>query len=227
MPSSLGLHGDLDDVEMIEDVEEAFGFRFSNDELNICRTVGDLFELIEARLPSEDPAGNCATAMTFYRLRRAIGPQVAIKLRPTTPITACSGLSVCELRRIIKEECGLRPPLPYVSLWGCIALVLIVALPTASIALGLQWWIAVMSVLLACGIYRKAPLRLPESVTTFGDLARIVSSRSVGALMQQGARLRAVEAWDAFRDILGDHTSLSKDAIVPDTLILHPRKAVS
>jgi hypothetical protein len=222
MPSSLGLIGDLDDVEMIEDVEQAFGFRFSDDELLICETVGDLFALIEARLPSEDPAGKCATAMTFYRLRRAIEPRLAIKLRPTTPITACSGLSVRELHRIIEKECGLRPPSPVDSLWGSIAFVLMVALPTASIALGLQWWIAVMSALLAWGIYRKMPIALPSSVTTFGDLVRIVSSRSIGALTQKGARLRAVEAWDAFRDVLSDHTCLSKNAIVPDTLLMEP-----
>lgn len=227
MRSSLGLQGDLDDVELIEDVEEAFGLRFWDAELTRCRTVGDLFELVQARLPSEGSTGNCATAMAFYRLRRAIQPHVAITLRPNSPIAALNGISVRELHRIIKEECGLRPPLPYVSILGCIALALIASLPLTVIALGLEWWIAAASALLACGIYRKAPIRLPDQVTTFGDLVRVVSSRSVGALMQQGARLRATEAWDAFGDILSDHTLLPKDAIVLDTLILRPKKAVS
>src|SRR5690606_30928962 len=125
MPSSLGLAGDLDDVAMLEDVEAAFGFRASDDELARCRTVGDLFEVINSRLPSEGFAGSCATAMCFYRLRRAIQPRISIGLRPTTPIEELRSLSVRDLHRIIEKECGLRPPPPTLSVWGCISLVLV------------------------------------------------------------------------------------------------------
>src|SRR4051812_19332950 len=119
MPSSLGLEGDLDDVELIQDVEEAFGLRFSDNELAGCSTVGDLFEVVEARLP-QSSGGSCATAMCFYRLRRALQPLVGGELRPNTNLAALSGVSVRALHRIIEQECGLRPPLRYVPLWGCI-----------------------------------------------------------------------------------------------------------
>ena len=52
MPSSLGLTGDLDDNDLIEDVEEAFDVQFSKEKLKQCWTVGDLFKLIEAQLPA-------------------------------------------------------------------------------------------------------------------------------------------------------------------------------
>lgn len=191
------------------------GFRLSNDDLNRCRTVGDLFELVEGHLPTSSFKGNCATAMAFYRLRRAIQPRIKITLRPQTPISALAAIRVRELHRIIKEECGLRPPIKYASFWGCVALVAIPVLPASALALGLEWWIALLSALLAFGIYRQASIRLPDTMLTFGDLVRVVSSQSVGSLAQQGARLRDTEAWDAFRDILTDHTPYRKKRYCP------------
>jgi hypothetical protein len=212
---------------MIQDVEEAFGFQLSDRDLSRCRTVGDLFELVEAHLPTSGFEGNCATAMAFYRLRRAIQPRIDIALRPATPISALSTIGVRELHRIVKEECGLRPPMQYMSIWGCVALLAIPALPVAALASGLGWWVAVLCALLAIIAYRRTSIRLPDTLLTFGDLVRLVSSRSVGALAQQGARLRASEAWDAFRDIVSDHTLLPKEAIASQTLLLHPKLANS
>lgn len=227
MSSSLGLQDGSDDLEMIEDVEEAFGFRLSDCDLNHCRTVGDLFELVEARLPTSGLEGSCATAMAFYRLRRAIQPRIGIALRPGTSISVLSTIRVGELHRIIKEECGLRPPVQYISFWGCVTLLAIFALPVAALVLGLSGWIPVLFALLAMSVCCKMLIRLPDTMLTFGDLVRSVSSRSVGTLAEQGARLRASEAWGAFRDILSDHTLLSKEAIAPETLLLHPKLANS
>lgn len=227
MPSSLGLAGDLDDVDMLEDVEAAFGFRVSDDELAHCCTVGDLFQVIEARLPSRVSGDSCGTAMCFYRLRRAIQPRVGIRLRPNTPIRNVQRLSVRDVHRIIKEECGLRPPPATLSLWGCIALALVPALPLAAVNLGFAWWIAAAFGIVATATYRLAPIRYPESVQTFGDLVRQVSSRSIGTLSKQGARLRTTEAWAAFRDVLSEHTALPKDMIMLETSILAPKNVAS
>ncbi|MFC7498215.1 hypothetical protein ACFQRC_03160 [Enterovirga sp. GCM10030262] len=227
MPSSLGLTGDLDDNDLIEDVEEAFDVQFSKEKLKQCWTVGDLFKLIEAQLPGARSIESCATAMCFYRLRRALQPRIVTELRPKTPIEGLGSLSVRKLHWIIKHECGLRPPPQYVSLWGCIALLLFVALPMGMLTVGWPWWMAAASVIPPVALYRVAPIRLPGSVKTVGDLVRMVSSRSIGKLYQQGARLGSSEAWAAFRDVLSDHSLLQKEAITPDTLILAPRKAVS
>lgn len=225
MSSSLGLQGDFDDIDLIEDVEGAFGFQLSDCDLSHCRTVGDLFELVKARLPTRGLVGNCATAMTFYRLRRAIQPRITITLRPGTSISALSDLRVQELLRIIKEDCGLRPPIHVVSYWGCIALAAIPVLSVAALALGWGWRGAFLSDLLAIIVFRKMPVRLPGTILTFGDLVRSVSSRNIGTLTEQGARLRVSEAWDVFRDVLSDHTTLPKETIAPETLLLHPKLA--
>lgn len=225
MSSSLGLVGDLDDVDLIEDIEAAFGLRLPDDEIERCCTVGQLFGLIEARLP-EATAGGCATAMTFYRLRRALQAEIAAPLRPTTSIRELGGMSVRKLHRIIRQS-GLRPPPEQLSLWGGAALVLVAVLPTGALLLGLGWLVAAVSAITPYALFRAAPIRLPHRVQSFGDLVRVVASRSIGALSKQGARLRLSEAWDAFTEVLSDHTPLAKQAITLDTLILAPKKLPS
>lgn len=227
MTSSLGLAGDLDDVELIQDVEAAFGVRLEDDEIERCSTVGQLFELIKARLPDLPSGQSCATAMCFYRLRRALQPHSVIALKPKTSIGALGSLPVRKLHRIIETECGLRPPPQYITFWGCLALLLVVTLPFGLFAVGMPWWSALPSAALGIGLYRLAPIQLPGEVETFGDLVRIVASRSIGALAGQGARLGPEEAWQAFKDVLSDHTQLSKDEIGPETLLLAPKKAVA
>jgi hypothetical protein len=227
MTSSLGLAGDLDDVDLIEDVEEAFGVRLADDEIERCSTVGQLFELIEARLPETPSGQSCATAMCFYQLRRALQPHSAIALKPQTSISALSAVPVRKLHQIIETECGLRPPPQYITFWGCLALLLVLALPLGLFAIGMPWWVALPSAALGIGLYRRAPIQLPDEVETFGDLIRIVASRSIGALAAQGARLGPTEAWQSFTDVLSDHTQLSKDEIGPETLLLAPKKATT
>lgn len=227
MTSSLGLAGDLDDVELIQDVEAAFGVRLADDEIEQCSTVGQLFELIKARLPKLPSGQSCSTAMCFYRLRRALEPHSAIALKPKTSISALSGVPVRKLHQIIETECGLRPPPQYITLWGCLALLLVVTIPFGLFAVGMPWWIALPSAALGIGLYRLAPIQLPGEAETFGDLVRIVSSRSIGALAGQGARLGPKEAWQAFTDVLSYHTQLSKGEIGPETLLLAPKKVTA
>ncbi len=227
MTSSLGLVGDLDDVDLIEDVEAAFGVRLGDDEIERCSTVGHLFELIEARLPDMPSGKSCATAMCFYRLRRALQPHSAIALKPKTSIAALETVPVRKLHEIIETECGLRPPEQIITLWGCLALLLVLALPFGLFAIGMPWWVALPSAAIGIGLYRLAPIQLPGEVEKFGDLVRIVASRSIGALAGQGARLGPKEAWQAFTDVLSDHTQLSKDEIGPETLLLAPKKVVA
>lgn len=186
MTSSLGLAGDLDDVDLVEDVEAAFSIRLGDDEISRCSTVGQLFELIEARLPQMPSGQSCATALCFYRLRQALQPHFPIVLKPKTSISALSAVPVRKLHQIIETECGLRPPPQCITLWGCMALLLVLALPLGLFAIGMPWWVAIPSAALGIGLYRRAPIQLPDEVETFGDLIRIVASRSIGALAGQG-----------------------------------------
>jgi hypothetical protein len=224
--SSLGLARDVDDVECKEDGEEAFDDRFSDDDLRQCRTVGDLFDLVSSSLPEDDPSRiGCSTAICFYRLRQVLQPRFGIALKPATPIAQLSEMPVRKLYAAIRDECGFRPPVSVISMWGCIGLLLVPGLPLAVIAFGLPWWLAPIAALPGIATYAVSPIRLPAEVHTFGDLVRIVAARNVRALSDQGARLRKPEAWTALKKVISDHTVLPHDEIKEDTLILAASKA--
>lgn len=145
MRTSLGLSGDLDDVDLATDVAQAFDMRFSNEDLACCRTVGDLFTLVALALPSHWQGGDrCAEAMCFFRMRRAVlalAPH--LELRPSTPMRMLRAVSVRQLHRAIRRSGVLRPPAPYLSVWGGVSLLFAVAAPAGPLALGVPWWTAV------------------------------------------------------------------------------------
>lgn len=227
MGTSLGLVGDLDDVELIQDVEAAFSVRFDDNDLSRCWTVGDLFTLIERDLPADKTTGRCATAMCFYRLRRAIQPWVEPPLKPNTRIDALRGLPVHRLYRLIEIECGLRAPAKVISIWGCLAAMLILVGPFVAYRVGVVGLLTPAFAIPLFIAFRLAPVRLPRDIATFGDLVRAVAARNIGMLAKQGARLGRQDAWSAFREVLAEHTALSKNAIGLETTLLakSPRAA--
>lgn len=229
MRTSLGLAGDLDDVELVEDIEHAFDIQLPDDQLKHCKTVGDLFGLVVARLPDEQDRGDrCASAMCFYRLRRVVLTMAPhLELRPSSPIETLRPLSVRALYRAIQRADGLRPPAPYLSVWGGVSLLGAVVAPIALLWLGAPWWAAGIGVLIPIVLYRLSPVRLPPALGTFGDLVELVTARSIGALAADGASLRPAEAWKALQTVCADHAVTIDGEIHEGTLILQPRKAAA
>ena len=222
MRKSLGLSGDLDDVELLTDVQEAFDVRLSNDEVSRCRTVGDLFALVSLALPSGHTDGaRCAEAMCFYRLRRAIltlAPH--LHLSPSSPLSLLRGMSVRRLYRAIRRTGGLRPPPPYLSVWGGVSLLLVLAAPAGPFLLGAPWWLGIVWMIAAATCFRLAPVCFPPDLSTFGDLVELVTARSIGVLAAEGARLRPVEAWKALASVCASHSATTAGEIGGSTLLL-------
>lgn len=227
MRTTLGLAGDLDDVDLVQDVERAFGIRLLDDELARCVTVGDLFELVVDRLPTgPQSAKRCASAMCFYRLRRIVlTMEPDMDLRPTTSIDVLQTIPVRSLYRAIQNVDGLRPPAPSLSAWGGASLLLAVGAPVGLLSFGAPWWAAGIAVLVGIGSARLAPIRLPPAIKTFGDLVELVAARSIGGLANRGARLRPAEAWKALQTVCADHAVTNGGEIHESTLLHQPRKA--
>jgi hypothetical protein len=112
MPNTLGLDDDLAPNELVAELEASFGFRFTNSELGSLRTVGDIFAVIRGRYAqTSDGANRCATAMAFYRIRRACaGFNARAKLTPDTRLDAFNTLTVKAFCKQIKARTGLRLP---------------------------------------------------------------------------------------------------------------------
>ena len=117
LPNTLGLDDDLDSVELLLDLETAFGVKFPSDEAEACWTVGDVFKLAHRHVQRPDDLGaGCATAIAFYRLRRALAQDDARpRLAPTTALEDIPSLSPKATFRRIFETCpDVR--LPHLSL---------------------------------------------------------------------------------------------------------------
>lgn len=221
MRSTLGLAGDLDDVEFIQDAERAFGVRLPDDELFRCSTVRDLFELVVRRLPDEAATANrCASAMCFYRVRQVIltlAPD--LNIRPSTPVRALRGIPVRKLYRAFQTNAGLTPPSVYLSGWGEMSLILVLALPVGLVVAGQPWWSAVVAAVVSLPLYRLSPVRFPPATATVRDLVEIITAHNIAALATEGARLRPTEAWKAFKTICASHAVAEDGEIGPSTLI--------
>lgn len=226
MLTSLGLCGDLDDVELIHDVEQAFAIRLPGDELKQCNTVGELYDTVIRHLSASQAAGNrCASAMCFYSMRRAtltVAPK--LQLRPSTPINVLHNLSIRSLYRAFRDLEQLRPPNVYVSKRGVCSLFLAVAAPVSLMFLGAPWWTAPLALLIAVVLYRVSPVRLPPQVESFGNLVELVTAKNIGFLAANGGRLRSAEAWTALKAVCVDHVATKNGKIGRGTLIYAPNK---
>jgi acyl carrier protein len=70
MPNTLGLDDDLEPVEVVRHLERIFDIRVSNEEAESIFNVGEFYDLLLDKIPSNDADRKCASAMTFYRIRR-------------------------------------------------------------------------------------------------------------------------------------------------------------
>lgn len=221
MKASLGLAGNLDDVELVEDIEQAFGVRLPDGEISNCNTVGDLFDLVLARLPDRGgTADRCATAMCFYRVRHVVQRFApGIQLRPSTPMDALRAVPVRTLYEAMEIGGGLRPPNPYLSRWGALSLLVAIAGPIGLRFAGASWWFSGAALALGVILYRCSPVRLPPQAKTVRDFVELLAAHNIGELSAKGARLRPAEAWQALQALCGDHAKPSDGEINRETLI--------
>lgn len=117
--NTLNLVGDGDDLDVLYASERAFDVRFSDEEAERTRTVGQFYDLILGKYRVAHPRTEaCLTQAAFYRLRRALTEMRAhTRIEPATPLAHMSPGSrrVADIRRFWKElghRSGLAlPPL--------------------------------------------------------------------------------------------------------------------
>jgi hypothetical protein len=72
MPNTLGLDDDMEPAEVVDELARVFDVAISNEEAESILTVGDFYDLLLRKLVPGEGDGKCATAMAFYRIRRAL-----------------------------------------------------------------------------------------------------------------------------------------------------------
>ena len=228
MANTLGLYGDLDDVELLMDIESSFSLTITQEMAESMLTVGDIHDaVIEKLRVIAGSRGGCATAMAFYRLRRALRLEGrAGEIRTDTDLSTGLWPSIRCLSRRMQSEFGLKLPGP-VTTWpgnlGFVAVLCGFAGFLLTVFPQVQWWMPLMFIGLGALLMRLDPLRLSNEFATVGQLATRVAKLNPGPLALQGAALRLPDIWDDLVEVLAEHTELPKSEIRPDTLLLQPQ----
>jgi hypothetical protein len=228
MPNTLGLWGDLDDLELLRDIEASFDVSFCDDEPTKWFTVGDVFAALEREFSVQASAGGkCATSMAFFRLRRALTELgVEGRLKPDFSFSAVKQLSPRRLIKELEKRSGLRLPSPTLSYAGAGLLLLAFTGLVASFFIGNGWLILCLLAVLVLGFPVIGTVdrgMLPMGSKTLGGLARAAATRNYGRLVGEGAGMREGDLWRVFCDLLADHTALPKDEIARETLLIGKR----
>ncbi|BCW90669.1 hypothetical protein sos41_38430 [Alphaproteobacteria bacterium SO-S41] len=222
--NTLGLDDDLDSVELVHEIEAAFGIKISNPEARQLETVGALFDLLLAKLPESSAGEKCASAMAFYRIRRGLKA-----LGYDETFTPSSSLAFLEAEgakrrfRDLEKETGLRLPGPRAAPgaifmgggWVLICTVL-------GIVVDQRWFlgIAPVCVLLVLDlITRLHPGGLPRNCATLGELTKKTALINLGQLIQKGACRNDQVVWDALIKLLSIY-DLPPSEISRDTYFL-------
>jgi len=204
--SSLALVGDGDEVDLLDEIQAAFDVTFTDSEAESCRTVGDLFDVLMTKIAPAEGANRCATAMAFYRLRRAIGaghagPHSMLRdVLTGTPRQAYARLG---------SATGLRMPALVFGAVGWFGMMVVLPGILASAAFwqaASSFW-AVPFLISMLGILVAFFDRKPEAAT-LGDLARQVAVLNFAHLARSGARSVRVDVWKNFVQLLRQETGL-------------------
>jgi hypothetical protein len=76
---NIGMFGDLDDVELLQEVEKSYGINFSDQEAEKMRTVGDFYQLAVAKAGVQ---GGEITWTEFARILASYGTVSAEDIDP-------------------------------------------------------------------------------------------------------------------------------------------------
>jgi hypothetical protein len=221
--NTLGLAGDLDDVEMIEAVESCFDIKIENEEAEILYNVGGLYDLVIEKLGPPAQPSACFSAYVFYALRcyfrdrypeKRIAPDVLLR----------------DLTNKRHNE----------DLWAAIEAGTHLKLPNLTYGCGywLSWLIVVVSCILllaaddkrvggwmlVAGAAGVLAFRFDHGIIPFSkrktlkSLVHSALTHNFGSLKNRLGGYRKKEAWDTLLLILEEQTAIAPSSINRETV---------
>ena len=220
--------------ELLVSIEDSFGIKLTCDEILGAETVGQLFDLIAAKLQG-DESNACTSSAAFYRLRMALTNAVGSPRDRLRPDTKLSDLMPRDSRRADWDN--LRRDLD----WELPDLVFPQWLHSASISslycmsgavLCFKWGaihpylksLAILASVVAPLVAHAFLLRLarpfalifPERCESIRDIVNLSSSRNF-AKISSASGWNKREAWLALRRLIADAAALSPGLVLRDT----------
>lgn len=237
MPNTLDLDDELDDVELIESLQRAFEIEFDPGEIRTISNVGSLFKILERELGVPNGQHKCATAMAFYRLRRALrSVNQAVTFEPVTDLTGFNKLSAKRFLAKLHRSTGLNMPKQQMS-WiggvgGSVFILSLLALIPVAILVGKHiiasdWGRPiVVGIVGGLAVLFLDPGRLPEDCATLGGLANKVAILNYGRFAKLGALSDKASLWENYVELLCELSATPKNEINAETVFFrHQLKA--
>ncbi len=226
--SSVALLADamgLDTVELVMDVEDHFGILLREDDSQRIRTIGDLADVILARILASS-AVPCPTMRAFYELRLAIRESLGspqLRIHPSTPLKELIPLSQ---RRACWASIKSRQPwrFPGLEMNGLVSnltatfIAILYAIPFCLLPLEM-WLISIsLSLLVSIIVYtwmNRYRSEIPKTYTTVGDLVKS-SVGSVIATKKTDLTTKALVLGDLF-PIVAEQFGVDIKKLTPQT----------
>ena len=215
---TVGWAGDGDDTDFFLAVERTFDLRLRS---NLPWTrFGEVRDHVVSHIAAHGGGGTtCATQMTFYRLRRALG--LGRRIGPDEPLATLIGDKVRQAFTDLEADTELKMPATRAG-WSGIAgslcfAVAVAILAFTTLAPPLRIFAAGASGYAGLWLRHIDRRRLPHGCKTLGDLARRVTEQNRGRLARDGARLTASEVWRIIQQLAAEESGVAPDLIGPET----------
>lgn len=224
-------HSGSDALDLVNGVEDAFGFSIPDGDCEVLDTVGKLYDYILQHRFKGMPEG-CVTNVAFYRLRKALiavfgvsRSDVRLSLNLATLIPTHRRKRWSDLQQAL----GLRLPQLVRPLWVTVVataigfLLIAGALPVlGNMHSILAAWIGLFGV--ACVVpyllyFVTKPLArmFRSEFATVGGLTKAILRKNYGALSDQCQRASPSEVWSALCAIISEELGVHPNQLTADT----------
>lgn len=188
-------------------------------------TVGHVYRALLAHFEGKG-GGRCATAMAFFRLRRALRGRRATGLVPSCDLKKFTRQPPRALLRLLERRTGLRMPTAGVGTMRGVGLLVM----TAALIFGFSFAdygpqyprIAVAAFVLGGIVAAMGSSAFPKNCETLGGLAGQVAVLNFAKLVEQGAHAGPREVWTVLVEIAAMVSLKPRDKIGPDTFVGDP-----
>jgi acyl carrier protein len=221
----------LDYVELVLEVENAFGFSVPDEDVAGLDTVGKLHDYVLAhRFCSKQDV--CLTSMTFYKLRRGLMSVLQIprdSVRVSTELSAIIPKRRRRTWRALEKATGFRFPFLqrptwFVRLAMLAAVVFGIAVP---VLLGIKPFRGgVLSAIGMMGVFALIffgrltecfATEYPPDLSTVGQLAKGILARNYQAIVAESKKSsNEAEVWDILRRIIGEQLGIPPDQLTKE-----------
>ena len=210
----------LDLVELVLEVEDAYGMSISDKDSETIDTAGKLYDYILAHR-FQGMEETCLSSAAFYRLRRGMMSVLGVSRKNVQLSANLSSLIPTRRRQVWRElqtALALRLPDLERPIWVTTIATLAALAPALALGIWLRSYLAVLIVAcaLGCALYRiTEPLEVEfqTKFATVGQLVKQIVATNFGAISDQCRRSNAEELWESLRTLIAQTLGVSPNQI--------------